>query len=728
MTAETKAASNSGQPGPKPSELQAVRASSKVQERHCNKLAIVYVRQSSPQQVAENRESTARQYALAAFATALGWPAERVRVIDEDQGQSGTRADNRSGFQRLLAEVTLDHVGMVLGLEMSRLARSSKDWHHLLEVCAIFGALLADQDGVYDPSDPNDRLLLGLKGTMSEVELHTMRNRLERGRLHKAQRGELFYGVPLGYVLLPKDEVAFDPDDQARCVTRLLFEKFEEVGSLYGLMGYLIRNDIRLPIRVRRGPNRGRLEWRRASVSTLAAVLHNPIYAGAYAYGRRASDPKSTYAGAGKRSQKWQAMSVWKVLIKDHLPAYITWERYLQNQQRLRRNRRGPQSPGTPRQGVALLGGVVVCGNCGRRMSVNYRDRHAAFYSCDKHLLQARERTCYGLRSRELDNLLAQQVLKALKPAALELSMKALEDAEKERARLDKHWQQQLQRVRYDVDLAERRYQAVDPANRLVASSLEKRWEESLNQERQLREDYDRFLRESPPRLSAPERATIAALATDIPALWQAPATTNADRKQVVRLLVERVVVQVRCDSEHVEATIHWKGGYQSRHAFTRPVATYGQLQDFERLLDRVMQLRHSGGTAARIARALNDEGFHPPKCRGPFTTAIVHRLLLRRGLIGNERHDDVFLRDDEWWLTDLARELHMSSLKLRDWAARGWLHSRRTPVQKYWVLWADCDEVKRLKALLATSRRGINAYASKLTTPKARPTTTKTR
>jgi DNA invertase Pin-like site-specific DNA recombinase len=713
---------------PNASPFVGLRAYSKIGTVHLNKLAFVYVRQSSPHQVLDNRESRARQYALVDLAKALGWPAERVLLIDEDQGHSGTRADNRSGFQRVLAEVILDHVGIILALEMSRLARSCKDWHHLLEVCALFGVLLADQDGVYDPSDPNDRLLLGLKGTMSEVELHTMRNRLDRGRLNKAQRGELFSDVPMGYVLLPSgDDVVFDPDEQARSVTRLLFEKFAEIGSEHGLLRYLVRNDIRLPIRVHRGPNRGQLEWHRANMSTLAVVLHHPIYAGAYAYGRRVSDSKAQYAG-GKRHLKVQPMAAWKVLLKDRLPAYITWERYLQNQQQLEQNRCRPQSPGSPRQGLALLGGLAVCGNCGRRMAVHYRNGDAAYYRCDKHVLEARERSCYGLRCRELDELVTQQLFKALQPAALELSVKALADAEKERARLDQHWQQQLQRAHYEVDLAERRYQAVDPGNRLVASSLEKRWEESLHSQRQLQEDYDRFLRESPPRLNAEERATIEALATDIPALWQAPATTNADRKQIVRLLVERVVVQMRYHSERVEATIHWKGGYESEHAFTRPVGSYPQLHDFERLLERMVQLRHSGSTAAQIAQALNREGFHTPRRRGPFTAAIVRRLLLRRGLIGNERELDGLLGDNEWWLTDLARELQMNALKLRDWAARGWLHSRRTAIQKHWVLWADRQELERLKALLAGSRRGINAYASDLTTPKTRPKTAKRR
>ena len=724
-TAESTAAASHGVAPISPAV--GLRARSKIGPEHLHKVATVYVRQSSPHQVVEHRESRARQYALVDLAQALGWPAERVLLIDDDQGQSGTRADNRSGFQRLLAEVTLDHVGIVLALEMSRLARSCKDWHHLLEVCALFGVLLADQDGVYDPSDANDRLLLGLKGTMSEVELHTMRNRLDRGRLHKAQRGELFSDVPLGYVLLPSGAVAFDADEQARAVTRLLFEKFQEIGALHGLLRYLVQNDIRLPIRVHRGPKRGQLEWHRANLSTLAVVLHHPLYAGAYAYGRHVSDAKAQYAG-GKRRLHLQPMAQWQVLLLDRWPAYITWERYLHNQQQLQDNRCLPQAPGRPRQGLALLGGLAVCGHCGRRLAVHYRHGQAAFYRCDQHVLQARERSCHGLRCRELDDLVTQQVFQALQPAALELSLKALEDAAHERARLDQHWQQRLQRARYEVELAERRYQAVDPGHRLVACSLEKRWEESLHQQRHLQEDYDRFRRTSPPQLSAHERAKIEALARDIPALWQAPATTNADRKQIVRLLVERVVVQVRYHSERVGATLHWKGGYQSEHAFTRPVGSYAQLQDFERLLQRLAQLRHSGRTAAHIAAVLNDEGFHPPGRRGPFTTASVHRLLLRRGLIGNERAQDGLLGNHEWWLTDLARELQMNALKLRDWAARGWLHSRRTPIQKYWVLWADRQELQRLKALLAGSRRGINAYASDLTRPKPRPQTAKRR
>ena len=725
---KTTESPRSASPEP-PASLGRVRlTSSKIRAAHLDKLAIVYVRQSSAQQVLENRESTARQYALADYAQVLGWPTERVIVIDEDQGQSGTRADNRSGYQRLLTEVTLDHVGIVLGLEMSRLARSSKDWHHLLELCAIFSALLADQDGVYDPGDPNDRMLLGLKGTMSEVELHTMRNRLIRGRDNKAARGEMFHGVPMGYVILPNGQVAFDPDEQARSVIQLVFDKFDEIGSIYGLMHDLVRHRIALPVRVRSGAKKGELEWRRPSLPTLCQFLHHPIYAGAYAYGRRPCDPKAKYQGHKNRGKLWKPMAEWQVLIQDKLPAYITWERYLQNQDRLKQNQRGQTTPGTPGRGASLLSGLLACGTCGRRMAVAYRSKHEPHYTCNGHLMHAHEQTCYGLKSTEIDRLVSQQALRSLEPAALELSMKALDDVEKERARLDKNWQQSLKRARYEIDLAERRYRAVDPENRLVASTLEKGWNEALQKERQIQEDYDRFLRASPPRLTDQERATIEALAKDIPALWDAPATTNVERKQILRCLIDRVVVQVRCDSEHTEATIHWKGGYESHHEFIRPVKTYAQLENFETLMARVVELRQSGQDAEAIAAALNREGFRPPKNPGSFNKPMIYQLLKRRRLIGNERRHDELLGKNEWWLTDLARELQMSDSKLRDWSDRGWVHFRKTPVQGYRILWADPDDVTRLKELLALSRRGMQGYAGELTTPKARPKTSKRR
>ncbi|MCG8448378.1 MAG: recombinase family protein [Pirellulales bacterium] len=694
--------------------------SSKIRNEHLEKLAVVYVRQSSPKQVMEHRESRERQYALVDLARALGWPAERVLVIDDDQGQSGKWADNRNGFQRLLAEVTMDHGGIVIGLEMSRLARSSKDWQHLFELCGIFGTLLADEDGVYDAKDPTDRMVLGLKGIMSELELETMRKRLHRCAMNKAQRGELFHRVPFGYVILPDGKVAFDPDEQARSVVQLIFDKFDETGTIYSTFHWLVRHKICLPMRIQGGPHKGELDWRSPRLPTIVSALHNPIYAGAYGYGKRRYDYKSAYSSPqGKRKRVCKPMEEWKVLIPDRLPAYISWDRYLKNQERIRQNRRGNGSLGVPGQGRALLGGILTCGTCGRKMSVLYRKDHPPHYTCQRHLLEARERTCYGLTATQIDELVRTHVLKALEPAALELSMKALADVEKERTRIDKHWQQRLERARYEIDVAQRRYRAVDPDNRLVAATLEKQWEEVLRAERQIQEAYDRFQRESPTQLSEDKRAKITAL-SDISTLWHAEETSNADRKEIIRCLVDHVIVHVRRDSEYVDATIRWQGGYASVHELVRPVRSYAQLRDSEALMSRLVELRQQSCTAQQIANCLNAEGFKPPQ-RDAFNRWIVHALLKRNGLMGMERSRDELLGENEWWIADLARELRTQTEKLRYWATRGWIHGRQTPIQGYWIVWADDEEVVRLRNLLAESRRGINKYSPSLTTPKPR-------
>jgi DNA invertase Pin-like site-specific DNA recombinase len=721
MTPENPRATAAPRPGQRGAAPAPLARSPEIAAAHLEKLAVVYVRQSSPQQVLENRESTARQYALAGHAAALGWPEQRVLLIDEDQGHSGRAAAGRPGFQRLLAGVTMDHVGIILGLEMSRLARADSDWHRLVELCGVFGTLLADQDGVYDAADPNDRLLLGLKGTISSVELTTMRNRLERGRLFKAQRGELFSAVPLGYVVLRNGKVDLDPDEQVRSVVRLLFEKFEELGSARSLLRWLLRNGIDLPMRLRTGASAGQLEWRRPCPTTLLQVLHSPIYAGAYAYGRRPADPKRQYATGKGRGGRWRPMDQWHVLIRDHLPAYITWERYLRNLERLKQNQQRPNTLGAPRNGCALLGGLVTCERRGWRMQVCYHDRGRPYYRCMRHHLEGTGQPCFSVSADVLDRLVGQQVLGALEPAALELSLQAQADARQERARLGRHWQQRLQRARYDAELAERRYRAVDPAHRLVAATLERQWEEALRACRQVHEEYDRFARQALPQLGAAESARIAALSADIPALWGAPRTTNADRQAILRCLVQRVVVRRERGSERVTATIHWAGGHVGRLQFARPVRAYAQLSGGEALLNRVVELHDAGHTAARAADVLNAEGFLPIDPRERFDGEKVRGLLLKAGLRG-EQHDPSQLREGEWWLSALAEEIGMPWRTLREWAVSGWVHWRRTKVQKLWVVWADQEEVRRLGELRAAGRPGSVGYPPELKSPKKRP------
>lgn len=702
------------------SAIVTLPRSQKIAKIHLQKLAIVYVRQSSPHQVRENLESKTRQYALVDYARLLGWPADRVLVVDEDQARSGKTAENRTGFQRLLTEVTLDHVGILMGLEMSRLARSNKDWHQLLELCAIFGTVLADQDGVYDASDPNDRLLLGLKGAISEMELHTMHNRLNRGRLNKAQRGELFYSVPIGYVLLPTGEVAFDPDQQARGVVQLVFEKFRQIGTARGVCMWLLEHGIQMPIRPQCGASKGQLEWHRPSCTTLRQMLHHPIYAGAYSFGRRRGDAKQVSASSGAKRKTWLPPEKWDVLLRDRLPAYITWEQFLENRERLEQNQTRSETSGTPRNGCALLSGLLVCGKCGWRMETSYRTANRPHYACHHRYVMGTEHVCGGLCAKELDALVSQQVLLALEPASLELTLRAQADLQSEQQRLNQHRQQTQERARYDAEVAERRYRAVDPTNRLVAATLEKQWEEALHREREVREENDRFESSRFSELSASNRAAIEALTTDIPALWRSSETTNADRQAIIRCLLDQVVVQANRDSDRTEATLHWKGGHKSYQVFARSVHSYDLFEGHHQLLQRIIQLRQAGSTASQIAAVLNTEGYVSLRRDRTFTSDIVYRLLNTQKLI-DERTDTSQLGPHEWFLTSLATELNMSRSTLGHWARKGWIHSRRSKVQNVVIVWADAEEIRRLKKLLNAEAHGTLGYSTDLITPKKR-------
>ena len=448
--------------------------SSKIVRRHLERLAIVYVRQSDPQQVLQHRESKELQYNLADRAVTLGWPRERVLVIDEDQGQSAKSAASRHGFQRLLTEVALDHVGLVLGFQMSRLARSCKDWHQLLELCARFGTLLTDLDGMYDPADYNDRLLLGLKGTMSEAELHMMCQRMQQGRSNKARRGEFFNHVPIGYVRDESGQAQMDLDEEVQAVVRLVFDKFDELGTAGAVLWYLVTQQVRIGVRRHDGPTRGQLEWRRPCVNTLLSMLHHPIYAGAYSHGRHPIDPRRQVPGRRRTGRTTPPIEAWEVLRHDDLPAYITWERFLANQERLQQNRSRVTSKGSPRKGKALLGGLLFCRRCGCRLRVGYSGTQSRpRYKCLRNYQQYGLDKCQSLSAGSLDDFVSGQILQVLKPATVELSLKAVEETRQERQRVTKLRRQRLERAQYEADRAARQYHAVEPENRLVTRQLE---------------------------------------------------------------------------------------------------------------------------------------------------------------------------------------------------------------------------------------------------------------
>jgi DNA invertase Pin-like site-specific DNA recombinase len=696
-------------------------SSSKIRDRHLNRLAIVYVRQSTPQQVLENRESRERQYALAQLAQRLGWPAERVLIIDEDQGQSGKSADKRSGFQRLMTEVSLNHAGIVLGLELSRLSRSNTEWHHLIDVCGIFQTLLCDQDGIYDPLDSNDRLLLGMKSAMSEYELITMHNRLLRGSRNKAERGELFLAVPLGYLKTPTGEIIQEPDEQARGMIQLVFEKFEELGSAYAVFRYLVVKDLQLGFRRHRGGRIGELEWKPPSPARILSILRHPFYAGAYAYGMHRAGTTNPATGRVEGGKWFVPPEELPVLLRDRLPAYITWDRYLANQERLEQNRSLHDTQGVAKRGEALLPGLVVCGKCGHHMTTRYKADKKPSYHCGEYWRLALDEPCGCISATTLDELVAKEVLRALEPAALELSLRAIENVERERKRLHDQWRQTLERVRQDVERAERQYHAVEPENRLVARTLEARWEDALKKQRQTEEDYHRFLAKQPAMLSGADRQRIRSLSESIAVLWHAPGTSALDRKQIVRCVVEQVIVVTDKATELNEVTIVWHGGLTTRHQVARPVGRYEQLKDFRRLTERIAQLHREGLHLSQIAARLNSEGFVPPRRRGVFTAATIGSLVRDLGLVGELFRDDL-VGNDEWWIPDLAGKLGVIAQKVHYWVKRGWVHSRRTPSGKHLIVWADKDELGRLRQLARRKSSWIAARHPELVIPKSRP------
>ena len=526
--------------------------------------------------------------------------------------------------------------------------------------------------------------------------------------------------MPVGYVKLPAGGIAFDPDEQVRTVVSLIFEKFQELGSVYAVFRYLRRHDIRVGIRPIDGPRRGELEWRPATDQLLFSMIHHPLYAGAYAYGRNPVDPKRRLTH--KVPRKWVPMDEWKVLLTDRLPAYITWDQYLANQTRVDQNQSRTESLGSPRQGSALLSGLLECGRCGNRLHVGYGGGGHAHYDCQRYVKQGIPKSCRGLSAAAVDALVSGQVLQVLEPAGLQLCLQAADDTKRERERLIKNWDQQRERARTEVRQAERRYRSVDPENRLVARTLEQEWEAALRNDRQVAEDLDRFRRQAPERLTDAERERIRALATEIPALWDAPETTAADRKGITRCLIERVIVHVRGNSEHVDVEIRWFGGSISRHAIRGPVSRYDQLEDYDRLVALVTEARDAGLTAEQIAERLNAEGFRPPSTRASKFGKNTVNLLLNR--LGNRRplpHKHELLAD-EWWLPDLAGELRIRVSQLRHWLAKGFVQGRKEPSSKYWILWADRDEMLRLRRLRDYPKtESCATYPSELTRPRPR-------
>jgi DNA invertase Pin-like site-specific DNA recombinase len=538
--------------------------SSKIQRTHCERLACVYVRQSTPGQVAHHQESTERQYRLRERALMLGWPANAVAVIDEDQGRSGRAATHRTGFQHLVSQVSLGQVGLVLMLEASRLARNNADWHALLEISALRATLIADEDAVYDPRDPNDRLLLGMKGILSEAEVFTLRMRLHEGRWHKARKGLLRFPLPVGYCEGPDGRWELDPDAQVRARLDYVFAAFRRYGVARAVLRDVRTQHLDLPTHVASKEGWGTLVWKTATLSAVMRLLTNPAYAGAYVYGRAdyATDERSPRTG--KAAVHRRAQAEWAVCLQDHHPGYLPWGEYLQNQERLHNNWPHEGRPGVAREGAALLQGIVWCGVCGQQMTVQHHaacEDHAPAYLCDRGYRDGDAHICQSMTAPGVDAAVSAAFLEAASPLGLAVSLQVLDRIEAELAVQRRQQELQLDQARYEARLAQRAYDAVDPEHRLVAAELERRWNDKLTRVADLERTYAQANQSAVWTISAEDRAAIGTFVQDLPALWQAASTTHRDRKQLLRCAIETVVLDGISAPGQIEIQVHWRSG-----------------------------------------------------------------------------------------------------------------------------------------------------------------------
>jgi len=539
----------------------------KITASHLSRQAIVYLRQSSPAQVESNRESTERQYSLASKAHELGWPEDRIVVIDEDLGLSGAGAVVRSGFDRLTAEVVHARVGLVLGLEVSRLARNNAEWHRLIDLAGLTDTLIGDGDGIYHPVLFNDRLLLGLKGTMSEAELHVLRARLNGGIRNKAARGELRRGLPVGFVWGDEDgEVRFHPDEAVVTAIKSVFERFAETGSARRVWLWFNTEGVKFPLQMHAHTE---IRWVEASYHAIHHVLTNPVYAGAYVYGKTRVETTLDASGARKKRRRYLPREQWPIVIHGHHKGYIDWSTYEANQTRIAKNTRPrphndpAKSGGAVREGGALLQGLASCGHCGRRLRTHYSGRNSApGYHCGgEHVINGRGSYCLNIGGVQIDEAVTRAFLAALEPIRLAATVAAAERLEADREATLKQWRLSVERANYEASRAERRYRAVDPDNRLVARGLEREWEESLSALEAAKAELARREAERPRVLSEAERASLLAVGVDLNAVWHAPTTSPRDRKELLRTLLEEVIVKVERDKFAAHLTMRWKGG-----------------------------------------------------------------------------------------------------------------------------------------------------------------------
>ena len=668
--------------------------STKIKPHHRSKFAYVYLRQSTVGQLRHHQESTERQYALRERALALDWPASRIKVLDGDLGLSGSHSQDRQDFKTLVADVSMGQVGAVLALEVSRMARSCADWHRLLELCSLTDTLILDKDGCYDLTDFNDQLLLGLKGTMSQAELHIMRARLQGGKLNKAKKGELRFPLPVGLARDDQDRIILDPDEQVRGAIQLVFSAFRQRGTAYAVVQRFVALDLPFPKRTYGGAWAGRLLWGLPTHSRILDVLKNPAYSGAYVYGRHRVTKTLSPEGQIQAHTRVTPMSAWQVLLHDHHEGYLTWEEYLSNQQRLEHNRTNGADTllgSAAREGLALLQGLLLCGHCGRRISVRYKGNGGVYptYECN-HLRRdgLATRACLAVRCDLLDAPICHRVLQALSTEQIDLALRAVDELQQRKTTVSHQWQMRLQRAEYEAQLAQRRYEEVDPAHRLVAATLEQRWNEALAQLEQLRQAQDAFLSSQQASLTPAEKERLLALARDFPRLWQAPTTQARDKNRMLRLLLKDITVERGPASKQLMLHLRWQGGACEDIPISLPLSIPDRLRYPQAMVDQVRHMTQALPDD-HICAQLNHAGQRSAKGQ-PFTPSMIRWIRYRHRIPGPAK------RPEELTVAQLAQKLSLSHHVVYYWIQRGILQARRLHQgAPYWITLDDAKETE---------------------------------
>lgn len=676
-----------------------------ISAAHRAKLAYIYIRQSTAMQVRQHQESTALQYRLVERAARLGWPHERIVVIDDDLGKSGTSSAERPGFQRLIAEIGLGKAGLVLSLDASRLARNNHDWHRLLELCSIFGVLIADGERLYDPAAYHDRLLLGLSGLMSEAELHQIRMRLHQGERQKAARGELRLPLPAGLVWDRGGGIALNPDQEVQARLRFVFDQFRTLQSAKAVMRELRRHDLLLPVRPLHGPAPHEVVWVPADSSRVLHILHNPAYAGAYAYGRRRCDPIRRRAGTARSATVKVAVEQWAVCLRDAHPGYIGWEEFMANQARLTNNvaSHAAGRPGAPRQGGALLQGIALCARCGRRMSVRYSGPHGDYplYQCSADQRLTAQPRCQEVRALSVDAEFEQVLLDALAPDQIALAIAAVNELEAENRGLEHQWGLKRERARYEAERARRQYDAVEPENRLVARTLEQAWEEKLRQLEAVEQAYAAWRAEQTGVIPGDaECAEVLDLARNFQHVWEA--ATAQERKQMLRLVVHEVALDQTREPGVVWMRIVWQTGAVSEHRLRRKVQGYAHCASTAELEHRIRTLNAAGMMDREIAAALNAANMVTAHGT-PFAGGNVHLCRKRWGIpttkINGVAANPLQWPDGSYSVRGAAAALGVTQQTVFKWLRKGHLTGRQSTNGQPWQISLASGEIERLSA-----------------------------